>query len=67
MTPNELRAIRLRLGLTGAEFCRLLGYQGKHLAQMMHSLETGRREIRDPVARLAVAYLAGYRPPDWPS
>jgi hypothetical protein len=30
-------------------------------------METGRREIRDAQRRLVEAYLAGYRPPDWPT
>lgn len=66
MTPPELREARLRLGLSLSEFARLLGYSGEQLRSMAHSLETGERTIREPQRRLAEAYLAGYRPPDWP-
>ena len=44
----------------------MLGYQGVQRRQMQYDLETGRREIREPQRRLVEAYLAGYRPGDWP-
>jgi len=67
LTPADLKAIRLALNLSGADFARLLGYQGNGIRQMMHNLESGERPIREPQRRLAEAYLAGYRPADWPS
>lgn len=67
MTPTELRAIRLRLGLSGAEFARLLGYEGNDVRNMMSRLERGERAIREPQRRLAEAYRDGYRPKDWPT
>lgn len=66
MTPIEIHKARIRLGLTLAQMARMLGYQGENLRQMMFDLESGRRPVRDPQRRLAEAYLAGYRPPDWP-
>ena len=45
----------------------MLGYQGTQRRQMQWDLENGRREIRDPQRRLIEAYLAGYRPEDWPT
>jgi transcriptional regulator with XRE-family HTH domain len=66
MTPDQIRKIRLKLGLTLAEMAYLLGYQGENLRQQMHDLETGRRPIREPQRRLAEAYRDGYRPADWP-
>lgn len=44
----------------------MLGYQGEQRRQMQYDLENGRRAIREPQRRLVEAYLAGYRPPDWP-
>ena len=66
MTPTELKSIRLALGLSGAEFARLLGYTGAGVRHMMFALERGTRTIREPQKRLAVAYRDGYRPEDWP-
>ena len=66
MTPTDLKALRNTLGLSGAEFARLLGYEGNHLRQMMHELESGIKRIREPQRRLAEAYRDGYRPKDWP-
>ena len=66
MTPSDLKAIRLALNLSGAEFARLLGYQGPGVRQMTSALERGSRTIREPQRRLAEAYRDGYRPKDWP-
>lgn len=68
MTSEDLKNIRIRLGLTGAVFARLLGYGGSRETQrqMIFDLENGERPIREPQRRLAEAYDAGYRPPDWP-
>jgi DNA-binding transcriptional regulator YiaG len=66
MTPAELKSIRIWLNLSGAEFARLLGYEGPHLRQMMNEFESGRKRIREPQRRLAEAYRDGYRPTDWP-
>lgn len=67
MTPSELKAARLRLGLTLEQMAAMLGYQGGNLRHMQFALETGKRPIREPQRRLVVAYLAGYRPKDWGS
>ena len=66
MTPAELKLIRTDVNLSGAEFARLLGYEGRHMRQMMHELESGLKRIREPQRRLAIAYRDGYRPDDWP-
>lgn len=66
MTPEELQQIRHQLGLTLTQWATLLGYQGEHIRQQAHDLETGRRPIRDAQRRLAEAYRDGYRPSDWP-
>lgn len=67
MTPAELKAARLKLGLTLEQMATLLGYQGGQRRQMQYDLETGRRPIRGPQRRLVEAYLGGWRPDDWPS
>lgn len=67
MTPSQLARARERLGLTLEAMATLLGYQGTQRRQMQYDLETGRRKIREPQRRLVEAYLAGYRPDDWPS
>lgn len=65
MTGDELKAARLRLGLTLEQMAAMLGYQGAQRRQMQYDLETGRRPIREPQRRLIEAYLEGYRPKDW--
>lgn len=66
MTPAQFQQARHRLGLTLEQMGRMLGYQGEHIRQQVHDLETGRRDIREPQRRLMQAYLEGYRPKDWP-
>lgn len=66
MTPAELREARRKLGLTLEQMATMLGYQGSQRRQMMWDLESGRKPLREPQRRLVEAYLAGYRPPDWP-
>ena len=66
MTPHELREARHTLGLTLEQMARMLGYQGEDIRQMGYRLEIGKRTLREPQRRLLEAYLAGYRPADWP-
>ena len=66
MTPKQIARARQTLGLTLEQLATLLGYQGTQRRQMQYDLETGRREIREPQRRLVEAYIAGYRPVDWP-
>jgi transcriptional regulator with XRE-family HTH domain len=66
MTPVQLTRARQRLGLTLEQMARMLGYDGVQSRSQVHNLETGRRELRPAQRRLVEAYLAGYRPPDWP-
>lgn len=67
MTPKKMAESRDRLGLTLEQMATMLGYSGTQRRQMQYDLETGRREIREPQRRLVEAYLAGYRPKDWPA
>ena len=66
MTPDQLARARKRLGLTLYQLASLLGYEGSQARSQVHHLETGRRTIRPAQRRLIEAYVAGYRPPDWP-
>lgn len=66
MTPKEFKEARLKLGLTLAQMGRMLGYSGAQLKATAFRLENGERPIREAQRRLIEAYLAGYRPPDWP-
>ena len=66
MTPEQITKARQKLGLTLEQFATLLGYEGEARRQMVYDLETGRRRVRPPQARLVRAYLDGYRPRDWP-
>lgn len=63
--PSEVKAARLRLGLTLEQMASMLGYQGGNLRSMQFALETGKRPLREPQRRLLIAYLEGYRPRDW--
>ena len=67
MTPADLALARKRLGLTLEQMGHMLGYGGSQIRSMVHRLEIGRREIRPAQRRLVEAYLAGYRPQDWPT
>jgi transcriptional regulator with XRE-family HTH domain len=67
MRPDQLARARKRLGLTLDQMADMLGYEGEQAKSQVHHLETGRREIRPAQRRLVEAYLAGYRPADWPS
>ena len=63
MTPSELKQSRQSLGLTQAQLAPLLGYGDK---TRISELEVGTREPGGSVVLLMRAYLAGYRPKDWP-
>lgn len=66
MTPPQLSEARRKLGLTLSEMALMLGYEGAQARGHMHNLETGKRDLRPAQRRLVEAYLAGYRPKDWP-
>lgn len=66
MTPDQLARARKRLGLNLAQMAEMLGYEGEQAKSQQQHMENGRREIRPAQRRLLAAYLAGYRPPDWP-
>lgn len=61
------REARQKLGLTLEQMGMMLGYDGPHVRSQMHKIEIGERPLMPCQARLLVAYLAGYRPKDWPA
>lgn len=66
MTPSDLTRARHALGLSLEQMALMLGYEGEQIRSQMHHLESGRRTLRPAQRRLVEAYLAGYRPDDWP-
>lgn len=67
MTPEQLARARQSLGLSAEQMAAVLGYEGDQARSQVYHLETGRRTIRPAQRRLVEAYLAGYRPADWPT
>lgn len=68
MTAAEFREARRKLGLSAGELARLLGVDQVHVYRM--EMEPGKptsRQVTETIRRLVEAYLAGYRPPDWPA
>lgn len=70
MTPQQLRAAQKALGLSDEDFARMLGFANK--AQMRRlkvedATKPSHRPVRAWHKRLIDAYLAGYRPADWPA
>jgi len=63
MTGDDIKHARKQLGLTQAEFARMVGYSGK---TYVCDIEAGRYAVAPPVQRLVGIYLSGYRPDDWP-
>lgn len=66
MTPEALRTARLALGLNQRQTAALLGLSPARGGQHVSDMETGKRAVTDTIARLMLAYVDGYRPPDWP-
>jgi len=63
MTPAEFRRHRLSLPLTQAQTAAVMGYSGQ---SRIAEIETGARNPSAAAKRLLTAYVAGYRPDDWP-
>ena len=63
MTPAQFKQARKSLGLGPVQAARLLGYGSR---SRISEIENGRRNPGDAVVLLMRAYLAGYRPDDWP-
>lgn len=69
MTPAEIIQARLALGLSRAQLAALLDLKTPQDVQRMEMPEAASTHRRPPVraVRLIRAYLAGYRPADWPT
>src|SRR6266853_1561953 len=67
MTGAEFKAIRVELGCTGESFARALGYGGsaQTLKTTTYKFESGRLEIPDTIASLAIMYGAYGIPEGW--
>ena len=63
MTPTEIAAARATLGLTQAQLSAMMGLRGP---AAISEWEAGKRSPSGQSERLLRAYLAGYRPDDWP-
>lgn len=68
MTPDELKEVRRKLGLSVSQLADMLGVSHQHARRM--AVDPGKgshRPINETARRLLQAYLDGYRPPDWPA
>ena len=63
MTPAQFKEARQSLGLTPPQAADLLGYGSR---TRISEVEHGRKAASASVILLLRAYLAGYRPADWP-
>ena len=52
MTPEQFKYARKSCGMSVEAWAHALGYEVKSPGQFMSGLETGRRNITPPVARL---------------
>ena len=63
MTSEELKAARMKLGLTQAGLATALGFADAH---HVRRLEKGKRGVSGPVAVAVELMLKGGRPSTWP-
>lgn len=67
MTPTQLREARRDLGLSVRQLAAMLSVDPDLVRRMEIQIgDEGHRPIRGVIQRLVLAYLDGYRPPDWP-
>lgn len=52
MSPDELRTIRLQLGLSQKALAELVGLDGEHADRSIRRYEDGERDISGPIDRL---------------
>lgn len=68
LTPAEIKQAREKLGLTQSQFAAMLDTDDSTIRRM--EMAADKKSHRDPaprMVRLIRAYLAEYRPPDWPA
>jgi DNA-binding transcriptional regulator YiaG len=67
MTPNDVKYARQTLGLTLKDFSVMLDTDASTIRKMELNEESSQYRRPAPrMVRLIMAYLKGYRPPDWP-
>ena len=66
MTAAEIKEARHALGLSVFDCANLSGIEGPNAQTRWREIERGDRFAMPAHRRLLLAYLAGYRPPDWP-
>lgn len=66
MTAEDFREARRTLGLTQPQLAAMLGVSVRQVKGMEAEKDALKRRIAPWHARLIAAYLAGYRPADWP-
>lgn len=65
MTPEEIKEARLSLGLTVAQFGNMLDIADERTMRR-HMSPVNPKQPSPRMVRLVKAYMAGYRPDDWP-
>lgn len=67
MTPAEFKQARRELGLTQSQLARLLDSDESAIRKTESRPDASQHRAPAPrMVRLMRAYLAGYRPDDWP-
>jgi DNA-binding transcriptional regulator YiaG len=67
MTPDQLKQARQSLGLTQSQLAAMLDTDPRAVRAMESDPSTSKHRKPAPrMVRLLRAYLAGYRPDDWP-
>jgi len=67
MTPSDVKYARQALGLTLKDFSVMLDTDASTIRKMELNEESSQYRRPAPrMVRLIIAYLKGYRPPDWP-
>lgn len=69
MTPDEFAAAQKSLGLSDAQFALVLGFENpQHVRRLRAPADASHaKRVMPATVRLIQAYLAGYRPDDWPN
>lgn len=65
LKPDQIKAIRAKLGLSQEELAEQLGYTGSYRRQKVYRLEAGAEPVDYLRANLLRAMEAGYVPVGW--
>lgn len=67
MTPGEIASARQALNVSIGELAKMLDSDAQSVRRwLMNETASTRRDMPPRAERLLRAYLAGYRPDDWP-